>query len=71
MSQPEMYVDSDGSKHWFLNGVGRHREDGPAIELPNGTKFWYLNGKVVTWQQVFKQAKTQEQEIRILLYVST
>ena len=22
-----------------------HREDGPAIEYPNGTKAWYLNGK--------------------------
>ena len=22
-----------------------HREDGPAIECSNGTKFWYVNGK--------------------------
>ena len=29
---------------WFLNGK-LHREDGPAIEYANGTKFWYLNGK--------------------------
>ena len=22
-----------------------HREDGPAIEYANGTKYWHLNGK--------------------------
>lgn len=25
-----------------------HREDGPAIEYPNGRKFWYLNGDEYT-----------------------
>ena len=44
MSQPEMKVDSDGTKQWFLNGE-RHREDGPAIEYASGSKWWYLNGK--------------------------
>jgi len=23
-----------------------HREGGPAVELPNGSKYWYLNGKL-------------------------
>jgi hypothetical protein len=45
MSQPEMEVDPDGSKHWYLNGK-RHREDGPAIEWSGGGKCWYLNGKL-------------------------
>ena len=22
-----------------------HRENGPAVEYANGTKYWYLNGK--------------------------
>jgi hypothetical protein len=44
MSQPEMKVDSDGTKQWYLNGE-RHREDGPAIEYASGSKFWYLHGK--------------------------
>ena len=92
MSQSEMKVDADGSKHWYLNGKW-HREDGPAIEDANGSKFWYLNGELhredgpaiedadgikcwylngnrVSWQEVFKNAKTQEQEVRILCYVS-
>ena len=45
MSQPKMYVDSNGTKRWTLNGE-YHREDGPAIEYPNGEKHWYLNGKL-------------------------
>ncbi len=45
MSQPEMKVDSDGTKRWFLNGE-LHREDGPAIEGSDGSKWWYLNGKL-------------------------
>ena len=44
MSQPEMLLDSDGTKHWFLNRE-RHREGGPAIEYSDGSKFWYLNNK--------------------------
>ena len=55
----------DGSKVWYLHGKC-HREDGPAGERPDGTKLWYLNGKKVTWQQVFRQAKTPEIELRIL-----
>ena len=37
----EVYTNGE---EWFLNGK-RHREDGPAIECANGSKFWYLNGK--------------------------
>jgi len=43
----------------------RHREDGPAVKLANGTKAWYLNNTQYTedefilktskfWQQVSK-----------------
>jgi len=28
---------------WRLNGK-KHREDGPAIKLSNGTKSWFING---------------------------
>ena len=45
MSQPEMRVDSDGSKRWYLNGK-LHCEDGPAVEWSDGEKWWYLNGKL-------------------------
>ena len=29
---------------WYLNDE-LHREDGPAVDFADGTKFWYLNGK--------------------------
>ena len=65
MKKPQIKYYKDGSKVWLVNG-DYHREDGPAIEFPSGTKYWYLNGKKVTWQQVFRQAKTPEIELRIL-----
>ena len=65
MSQPKMKIDPDGSKRWLLNGK-RHREDGPAIEWPDGSKFWFLNGEKVSWEQVYRQAKNPEIELRIL-----
>ena len=37
-------VDKDGTT-WYLNG-DLHREDGPAVEYPNGNKVWYLNGQL-------------------------
>ena len=39
------YLDRD-EETWFNQDGKRHREDGPAIELANGSKLWYLNGKV-------------------------
>jgi len=60
----------DGEKQWYLHG-NLHREDGPAIEWPNGSKFWYLNDEKVSWEQVFRQAKTPEIELRILSAVLT
>ena len=38
-----------GGKEWWVNGE-RHREDGPAIEMAEGTKVWFVNGvKVPEW----------------------
>ena len=58
-------VYEDGVKQWYLNGK-LHREDGPAIEYPNGEKQWFFNDEEVSWEQVFRQAKTPEIELRIL-----
>ena len=37
-------IDGLGVKRWRLRGL-IHREDGPAVEHPNGLKEWYLNGQ--------------------------
>jgi hypothetical protein len=42
--KPEYEIADDGIRRWYLNGK-LHREDGPAVEYPNGTKKWYLYGK--------------------------
>ena len=55
----------DGRKDWYLNGK-LHREDGPAIEFADGGKEWFLNDEEVSWEQVFRQAKNPEIELRIL-----
>jgi hypothetical protein len=37
------YVDRDGCITWY-NELGQlHREEGPALILPDGKKWWYLN----------------------------
>ena len=43
----EVEVYPDGAKFWYQYGK-LHREDGPAVELANGTKYWYLDGKELT-----------------------
>ena len=35
-------IDSFGHVRYFLDGM-LHREDGPAVELSNGSKFWYID----------------------------
>ncbi len=37
------YIDNDGNICHIKNGK-KHREDGPAEEYANGSKFWYRNG---------------------------
>ena len=59
------FEEPDGSKFWYLNG-NLHREDGPAVEEPDGRKYWFLNDEEVGWEQVYRQAKNPEIELRIL-----
>lgn len=39
------YIDYDKKISWYKNGQ-YHRENGPAIELPNGGSSWYHEGKL-------------------------
>ena len=45
MENPEIDKYS-GNKCWYNDHYELHREDGPAIEYPDGTKFWYINGLI-------------------------
>ena len=44
--KPKMTIDEHGTKRWLVKDEYYHREDGPAVEYANGTKRWYLNGKL-------------------------
>ena len=41
-------INEHGTKSYYKDKARtiRHREDGPAIEYHNGSKSWYLNGKL-------------------------
>lgn len=45
-SESVMSVRADGTKEWLRRDGKWHREDGPALESPNGTKMWYRDGKL-------------------------
>lgn len=38
-------VDRDGNVRWKLLDGRLHREDGPAVEYVNGSKYWWFNGE--------------------------
>ena len=47
--QPEKYTSGRGAKIWYLPSKGKnyyHRLDGPAFEEADGTKYWFVDGKV-------------------------
>ena len=45
MKTYKVTVDNNGTKRWYNEQGQRHREDGPAIDCANGTKYWYHNDK--------------------------
>lgn len=46
MNKSECLVGCCGLKIWQFNDQ-IHREDGPAIEYPNGKSYWFLNDKIL------------------------
>jgi hypothetical protein len=51
-------VYNDGSRSWWLD-FQLHREDGPAVEYPNGYKGWYLKGEKLTEEEFLKRTQPQ------------
>jgi hypothetical protein len=56
-------------KTFYVNGK-RHCEDGPAVVCGSGARHWFLNDKKVSWQEVYRNAKTAEQQVNILIHAS-
>ena len=38
-------INDYGTKFYYNEQDRLHREDGPAVEFANGSKWWYINGK--------------------------
>ena len=46
----------DGAKIWYLRLNGQlHREDGPAVEYPDGTIVWWLNGNRLSEKELLSE----------------
>jgi hypothetical protein len=39
-------ISNFGTKRWYNDRWEFHREDGPAIEFNDGSKSWFINGKL-------------------------
>jgi hypothetical protein len=50
-----------GERQYLRNGE-LHRIDGPAIEHPNGAKFWYLNGRQYDSEKEWKLEVERREE---------
>jgi hypothetical protein len=43
----DVLITNRGNKFYYKKGTGiLHREDGPAIEHPDGSKEWWINGAI-------------------------
>jgi hypothetical protein len=40
-----IYTDQYGTKLYFRRDGSLHRENGPAVEYADGSKFWYRDGQ--------------------------
>ena len=50
-NQPVCEIDKCGNRFWQINDL-KHREDGPAVEWANGSKWWYLEDERVEPEDV-------------------
>ena len=50
----KVYTNIFEVKFWLL-GQEIHRENGPAVERSNGTKYWYLDGTKYTESEYYAE----------------
>lgn len=59
MYEFRLNIRKNGGKFWYMNGVS-HREDGPAIEWPDGTKSYYARGIKLKRQPIVEEKESIE-----------
>lgn len=54
-----IHINEYGDKHYYKDKAMTilHREDGPAIERADGSKFWYISDEYITGDQFDQQTK--------------
>ena len=58
----KLEINKYGNKYWKSPNGLFHREDGPAIEIANGYKEWFLNGIKYTEQEYKKKMRLKKLE---------
>jgi hypothetical protein len=57
MTPQYIEINENGSKFYYKDKQMTilHREDGPAVEVFNGTKSWFINDRLLTEKEFRKQ----------------
>ena len=63
----KLYIDDRGRRYWTNLQHELHREHGPAIELPNGHKFHFENGRLYTPNNNAKGSKHEKYVLHPML----
>ena len=58
-------ISDNGDRSWWSNGK-RHREDGPAIELNNGVKFWCVNSEWLDPEKTLKNSELRNKHPKLI-----
>jgi hypothetical protein len=59
MGNPE--INKHGIKFWYQHGQ-LHRDDGPAIEWPDGEKSWYINNQYLSFDDWLNQLNMSDED---------
>ncbi len=67
MTQSIPWINDKGVKRWSIKDYISHREDGPAIEWPDGSIFWVLHGKHYSFKDFIDHTPISEEEKTALM----
>lgn len=65
-NKPIYHIAPNGVKIWYLNDL-KHREDGPAVECPDGKTGWWLNGCWLSFHEFIDRFNDEELKLALVL----
>jgi hypothetical protein len=60
MTESHCRITLDDFKIWETSYHVLHREDGPAMECPDGRKYWYIGGELLIPEEVIYDINYKE-----------